>query len=1444
MDDLVTIVEKNNNLPNVTLDFDALRTEGTAYIAQLGHRLWTDFNVHDPGITMLEVLCFAINDLAFRSSFPMQDLLAEAEPQYAKKQFYTAAEILSCCPVTPLDFRKVIIDVEGVKNAWVFKSGPEGKNLYRQYFLNKTKDELSALLDLVKGLIKENPDFPITKSCCEFLEVLDRKNLEYGNFGQWLCHLVTYETQALVFRHDLKDMFSIMEYLQNDQKIENYQKKEDLQSIVIQAKQGEIREVKDLSGPLLNVIYYKENAGRKTLFDHLGTFFGDIKTIHDKIIAKKQNFIFSELDLRQRLIDVGITEVEIQDSVLKLVARPAKHIYLIREDIKELQNRIDPFINSFIQYEAERLSEKTWYDSTDLRDGFIEKIRSQFVEKDPINGLKDSKFFINPFFWMISCRLHGNDTKSEIRERVINLLDCLIAIHKKRIEIDKGFKGFVLENQVLSQIIDGFNLTDYENEVLDMLDCFALPGRALRSDDQLNKIVRVINGYSELPKDKLLITELTNIPSIEKLFWDPIVVYCEPDDFKPEKTIPSKEALNGLYDICIELEDRINPEDILAVNAIKTSVRRKMAAYRNLDEDFCDIDVVGVKPICIEANITVADKADVNEVMAGIIYRVQKFLSTGPQFNSLKEMQARGFSCDEIFQGPMLDNGFLDDDEVENARLRRVIYKSDLYQEIIDVDGVVALTCLKIKLCRPEDRVCAYDNEWCLDICQKEQSEADIKLLKTVGATTRVEKYAANISCKYKPLLNIQGSKICFQKGGLLMPTDSQDVSEKLELTELLNRRPPVNEEMDMPVPVGNYRDLNRYRSIQEDFPMTYRIGKEQISSSFPKERQAQVKQLKAYLTFFDQLLANYLAQLGKLKDNLSVSANPANPVLASSSIMGLDTNIDALFFQMYQMNDEAIQNLTGLVPDQFKDELAAMKTLPPMHREPFLRAVKEALSFNTEEKPAQKTEISIDKQRTDSLQVVSPAHEHESSGQEDDNPGQKGDLPSDETEITNHKQEESVNQQISPIQEPISPTQEIEKQALKTDDEKVMEILLANAVLTPDYLVNQMSQMVENDLERHQRRNKILDHMIARFGERFADYALSLYCSSPEDPCKAAKINIKDDLLHCKTEFLKSIPIIGSHRGKGFDYMDKDCCTQDELFWKTDNVPGMQKRVSRLLCLKQTGRAQLSCQPKVTVEKDVDEENSVYTYVVVDSERAPNDPKRTVYLRGIKEYTLRGKVKRELDKMRHALLNANRKIEVGNHHTHLFVDGVGPFYLRLQDAAANVLAESQALNTKEAAENFRDELVHRIFPDDCETEGFHVIEHILLRPISKTVPSLAPIDLCGCKVDDPYSFWISVVALDKWKRFSVENGGRAFFEQTVRRETPAHIGICFLWLSGEQMFRFEEAYKNWLYDLVRLEADDCQIEESLSALVMIMNELLKKICPDPCQEVQKECCP
>ena len=61
-------------LKKPSLNFDYLRKSGIELIQQLSGKSWTDLNLHDPGLTILEQLCFSITELAYRTDFPLQDL--------------------------------------------------------------------------------------------------------------------------------------------------------------------------------------------------------------------------------------------------------------------------------------------------------------------------------------------------------------------------------------------------------------------------------------------------------------------------------------------------------------------------------------------------------------------------------------------------------------------------------------------------------------------------------------------------------------------------------------------------------------------------------------------------------------------------------------------------------------------------------------------------------------------------------------------------------------------------------------------------------------------------------------------------------------------------------------------------------------------------------------------------------------------------------------------------------------------------------------------------------------------------------------------------------------------------------------------------------------------------------------------------------------------------
>ncbi len=68
----------------------------------------------------------------------------------------------------------------------------------------------------------------------------------------------------------------------------------------------------------------------------------------------------------------------------------------------------------------------------------------------------------------------------------------------------------------------------------------------------------------------------------------------------------------------------------------------------------------------------------------------------------------------------------------------------------------------------------------------------------------------------------------------------------------------------------GKWRDLKKYHSIQEYFPLAYGLGGNSLPDEAPEERKAAVKQLKGYLMLFEQTLLNYLAQLGNINNFFS----------------------------------------------------------------------------------------------------------------------------------------------------------------------------------------------------------------------------------------------------------------------------------------------------------------------------------------------------------------------------------------------------------------------------------------------------------------------------------------------------------------------------------------------------------------------------------------------
>lgn len=93
------------------LDYSQLKQAGLSHLQEINSHVWSNYNETDPGVTILEQLCYALTELGYCTDFPITDLLTGEDGKIAyHNQFFEAAAILSSAPITISDYQKLIFD--------------------------------------------------------------------------------------------------------------------------------------------------------------------------------------------------------------------------------------------------------------------------------------------------------------------------------------------------------------------------------------------------------------------------------------------------------------------------------------------------------------------------------------------------------------------------------------------------------------------------------------------------------------------------------------------------------------------------------------------------------------------------------------------------------------------------------------------------------------------------------------------------------------------------------------------------------------------------------------------------------------------------------------------------------------------------------------------------------------------------------------------------------------------------------------------------------------------------------------------------------------------------------------------------------------------------------------------------------------------------------------
>lgn len=268
-----------------------------------------------------------------------------------------------------------------------------------------------------------------------------------------------------------------------------------------------------------------------------------------------------------------------------------------------------------------------------------------------------------------------------------------------------------------------------------------------------------------------------------------------------------------------------------------------LQASRNLAEDWCTITAVEVEDVSVCADIEVDPACDIEAVMADVYFRIDQHLGPDLRFRSLLELLDLGTPVEDVFEGPKLSNGFLDDDEVDATDLRSVIHASDLIALIMGVPGVRSVRNFTMA---------RYDQDG-----------------RAIGSA---ESWELPITPRLQPRFYPQASRFWIYKNGLPFQPDSDELNDLLQVIRGRAAQPKIPESLqDLPIPSGTSRGLESYLPVQYQIPLTYGVGIEGLPREAGVERLSQAAQLRAYLMFFEQILVDDLAQIARFPDCIAI---------------------------------------------------------------------------------------------------------------------------------------------------------------------------------------------------------------------------------------------------------------------------------------------------------------------------------------------------------------------------------------------------------------------------------------------------------------------------------------------------------------------------------------------------------------------------------------------
>lgn len=296
----------------------------------------------------------------------------------------------------------------------------------------------------------------------------------------------------------------------------------------------------------------------------------------------------------------------------------------------------------------------------------------------------------------------------------------------------------------------------------------------------------------------------------------------------------------GAMDVYMLLHD--NCED---PEKIEQDVWKLLTDYNNTGERPGVVKALKKVLLRLTLDVSLDRSARPEETIAQFLFNISDFLSPMVHFSTLVEMQNTGIPSTAIFDGPGLNHGFIADSELQDKTAQITI--SEMIRIIKSTPGVIGINRIR------------------MDVGDEEavSTSAD-------GSVSLHTDYIADLDFDFaleQLVVQVDGNQLAINQANI------SNVYQQMESSEhRAFRLTPRAEEMDFADPEGRYRNPGSYYSLQENFPVIYGTSSAGLPPNATDQRRAQAYQLKAYLLFFEQILANNLSQLENLSQVYSLS--------------------------------------------------------------------------------------------------------------------------------------------------------------------------------------------------------------------------------------------------------------------------------------------------------------------------------------------------------------------------------------------------------------------------------------------------------------------------------------------------------------------------------------------------------------------------------------------